>query len=172
MPELLNDTITLRGFRSEDKTRMAELLNNKKIWDNVRDYLPHPYKVQDAEAFISICQQENPASTFAIEYQGAFVGVIGLVKQTDVHRLTAEIGYWVGEPYWGKGIAQKAVKKIVEYGFAELGLVRIHAGIFDFNKASQRVLEKCGFQLEGIFRKASIKNGVISDDYRYSIVKE
>lgn len=168
MAELTAGAIRLRGFSDPDQVRLAELCNNKKIWDNVRDYLPSPYTEQDAIDFIRLCQQEAPTTTFAIEYKGELAGCIGLVKQTDVYRLSAELGYWIGEPYWGMGIATQAVELITSYGFDQLGLVRIYSGVFDFNLSSQRVLEKSGFKLEGIFEKSIIKNGKIGDEYRYS----
>jgi ribosomal-protein-alanine N-acetyltransferase len=95
-----------------------------------------------------------------------------LVIQKDIYRLSAEIGYWLGEPYWGKGIALKAVNLITEYGFNELELVRIYSGVFDFNKASHRVMEKAGFKLEAVFERSVIKNGIICDEYRYAKIKE
>ncbi len=121
--------------------------------------------------FRNICQDENPPVTFAVDYKGELAGCIGLVKQTDVYKLTAEIGYWIGEPYRGLGIATKAVELITEYGFRQLNLVRIYSGVFDFNVASQRVLEKSGFKLEGIFEKSIIKNGRICDEFRYAKTK-
>jgi len=168
MAELTAGPIRLRGFSDLDQVRLAELCNNKKIWDNVRDLLPSPYTEQNALEFIRRCQQQNPPVSFAIEYKGELAGCVGLTLQTDVYRLTAEIGYWIGEPYWGLGIATKAVGLLTEYGFGQLDLVRIFTGVFDFNKASQRVLEKSGFKLEGIFKKSIIKNGKIGDEYRYS----
>jgi ribosomal-protein-alanine N-acetyltransferase len=135
--ELTDNQLKLRAFRDSDSKRLAELCNNKRIWDNLRDYIPFPYTENNANDFIKYCQRENPQFTFAIEYNGEFVGTIGLVRQTDVYKLSAEIGYWIGEPYWGMGIATKAVRLITEYGFSTLGLVRIYAGVFDFNKASQ-----------------------------------
>lgn len=107
-----------------------------------------------------------------VEYEGALAGVVGLVPQTDVYRISAEIGYWLGESFWGKGIMTEAVKRMVDYGFNHLNLVRIFTGVFDFNKGSQRVLEKAGFQLECIFRKALIKNGVVCDEYRFAVINE
>ena len=165
---LSTDQVKLRGFNDNDRLKLAELCNNIRIWNNVRDFLPSPYTEQNALEFIHICQQEDPANTFAIEYRGALAGCIGLVQQSDVYRLSAEIGYWIGEPFWGLGIATSAVKLLTEYGFNQLGLVRIYSGVFDFNKASQRVLEKSGFKMEGIFEKAVIKNGQICDEYRYA----
>ena len=168
MTELTAGPIRLRGFRDLDQVRLAGLCNNRKIWDNVRDYLPSPYTEQNALDFIRLCQQEAPTTTFAIEYKGELAGCIGLVKQTDVYRLSAELGYWIGEPYWGKGIATQAVELITSYGFDQLGLVRIYSGVFEFNTASQRVLEKSGFKLEGIFEKSVIKNGRIHNELRYA----
>jgi RimJ/RimL family protein N-acetyltransferase len=168
MVELAANAVLLRALSTLDQSRLAALCNNKKIWDNVRDLLPYPYSKQDAIEFIARCQKENPPSTFAIEYKGELAGCVGLVLQTDVYKLTAEIGYWIGEPYWGLGIATKAVGLMTDYGFNQLGLVRIYSGVFDFNKASQRVLEKSGFKLEGIFEKSFIKNGKVGDEYRYA----
>jgi len=169
MTVITTDFVTLRMLSMVDSVELARLCNNKKIWDNVRDYLPNPYTEQNAMEFIQICCQEDPPVTFAIEYKGELAGCIGLVKQTDVYKLSAELGYWIGEPYWGLGIATEAVKLITSYGFEQLGVVRIYSGVFDFNKASQRVLEKSGFKLEGIFEKSIVKNGRISNEHRYAI---
>lgn len=171
MAELTDGHIRLRDFSDLDQVRLAELCNNKKIWDNVRDLLPSPYTEQNALEFIKSCQQQNPPVIFAIEYKGELAGCVGLTMQTDVYRLTAEIGYWIGEPYWGLGIATKAVGLLTEYRFDQLDLVRIYTGVFDFNKASQRVLEKSGFKLEGVFEKSVIKNGQIHNELRYAKLK-
>jgi ribosomal-protein-alanine N-acetyltransferase len=165
------NNIKLRKFKLSDSDILSELANNKNIWDNVRNYFPHPYTAQNAMEFINFCNSQEPYVTFAIEYRGALAGCVGLVPQKDVHRLTAELGYWIGEPYWGKGIATEAVNLITEYGFNQLNLIRIYSGIFDFNKASQKVLEKAGFKFECIFEKSMIKNNVICNEYRYSKVK-
>lgn len=170
--ELTDNELTLREFRDTDAGQLAALCNNKKIWDNVRDYLPFPYSESNANEFIRCCQGENPRTTFAIAYNGQFAGTIGLVPQLDVYRLTAEIGYWLGEPFWGKGITTRAVKLMVDYGFNTLKLVRIFTGVFGFNKASQRVLEKAGFTLECIAEKAVFKNNTIVSEYRYAILND
>ena len=170
--ELTDNGLKLREFRNSDSKRLAELCNNKNIWENVRDYLPFPYTENNAKDFIHRCQMEDPQFTFAIEFNTEFVGTIGLVKQTDVYKLSAEIGYWIGEPYWGLGIATKSVKLITEYGFTNLGLVRIYTGVFDFNKASQRVLEKAGFKQECIFEKSVFKNNKICDEYRFGLINK
>lgn len=167
-----NSEIRLRRLAVTDKKVIAHLCNNKKIWDNLRDSFPFPYFEKDAEEFIYRSLSENATGTFGITYKGELAGVIGLIRQKDIYRLTAELGYWIGEPYWGLGIATRAVKMIVDYGFRELGLIRIYAGVFDFNKASQRVLKKAGFKLDCICEKGVIKNYVICDENRYSIIKE
>ncbi len=167
----MGEKITIRPLTQLDKPVLANLANNRKIWNNLRDYIPFPYKISDAEAFINTTEQENPRSTFAIEYDGKFAGVIGLVIQKDVYRRSAEIGYWIGEPYWGKGIATKALALVTEYGFKKLDLIRIYSGVFEFNKASMRVLEKNGYELEGIFKNAVVKNGNVCNEHRYYKLK-
>ena len=172
MPNFTSGPIVLRAFRDEDRDRLAELINNKKIWDNVRDVLPYPYTRENATEYINSCKEDNPQHNFAIDFNGELAGGIGLIPQTDIYRLTAEIGYWIGEPYWGQGIATEAVGLITEYGFSQLGLVRIFTGVFDFNKASQCVLEKSGYSIEGIFENSVVKNGKILNEYRYARKKE
>ena len=168
---LQDDKIILRLLKDNDLPVLAELANNKKIWFNVRDILPHPYTLDDAVFFFNLIKDEKPQVSFAIEYEGAFCGMIGLTPQTDVYRLTAEIGYWLGEPFWNKGIVTKAVAMITDYGFNELGFIRIHTGIFEYNIASMKVLEKNGYKKDGVFEKSIIKDGKIIDEHRYSKVK-
>ena len=164
--------IKLRRLESTDASRIASLANNKNVWDNLRDYIPYPYEEKDAEYFIGLTKQEDLAQTFGIiNSESELCGVIGLVLQKDVYKLSAEIGYWLGEAYWGIGISTKAVELITAYGFDQLNLERIYTGVFDFNKASMRVLEKNGYTQEGLFRKAVIKNGNRIDEYRYSKLK-
>lgn len=169
---LSEGNITLRPLAENDQKSLAVLANNKKIWDNVRDRLPHPYTEEDAKAFISFVQQEETPMTFAIEFNQEFCGVIGLVAQTDIHRKSAEIGYWLGEPFWNKGIATTAVKLITQYGLHQLDFIRIFAGIFEYNTSSMRVLEKNGYVKDAVFKKALIKNDQIWNEHMYSIVQE
>jgi RimJ/RimL family protein N-acetyltransferase len=163
--------ISLRSLEFTDKFNIAEYCN-KKVWDNLRDFIPNPYTLYDAESFIRLTRVEDPQVTFAIEYNKQFVGIISLVVQTDVYRLNAEIGYWVGEPFWGNGIISQAIPLIVEYGFKELGLSRIYAHVFDFNEPSQKVLLKSGFSLDYVAKNSVIKNGIILNEHRYSILKK
>ncbi len=168
---LQNEKIILRSLKDEDALALAQLANNKKIWLNVRDALPHPYTLEDAVFFINLIKDEITPFSFAIEYDGAFCGMIGLTPQKDVYRLTAEIGYWLGEPFWNKGIVTKAVALITDYAFNELCFIRIHTGIFEYNIASMKVLEKNGYKKDGVFEKSIIKDGKIINEHRYSKIK-
>jgi len=165
------DSIRLRPFALSDIQRLAQLANNKNVWDNLRDYIPHPYTEKDAEDYIIFCNNQNPMTNFAIEYNNELVGTIGLILQKDVYRKSAEIGYWIGEPYWGKGIVTKAVELMVEYGFQNLDIIRIFTGVFDFNIGSQKVLEKNGFEKEAVFKNAIFKNGKICNEVKYAKIK-
>jgi RimJ/RimL family protein N-acetyltransferase len=164
--KLQSGNIILRPFRESDGPRLAELANNKKIGRNLRDGFPYPYTLKNAMDFIG--QFKDHISFFAIEYSGEYVGNISLAPCDNVHRKTAEIGYFVGEPYWNKGIMTTAVNLITEYGFRELGFARIHTGVYEFNPASQRVLEKCGYTKEGIFRKNVFREDRLWDEVRYA----
>ena len=166
------DGVQLRRLSKSDATQIAKLANNKKIWDNLRDYIPYPYSEEDALFFIGLTEKEFPEQTFGIiEENGDLCGVIGLVKQSDVYQLTAEIGYWLGEEFWGKGIMTEAVRLITQYGFEKLRIERIYTGVFSFNIGSIKVLEKSGYNKEGIFKNAILKNGAICDEHRYAILK-
>ena len=168
MIALTNENVTLREFTPNDKYRLVELANNEKVSINLRDGFPHPYTLADADNFLDKYARLESALVFAIEYNGVYVGNIGLHKGTDVYRKSAEIGYFLGEPYWNKGIMTKAVPLICDYGFKNMDIVRIQTGIFEFNPASMRVLEKCGFKREAVFEKAIIKEGKIFDEIRYA----
>ena len=165
------EKIILRPINDNDSSELARLANNKKIWDNLRDFIPFPYTIDDAIFFINMVKEEKPVMTFAIAFDGHLCGVIGLVGQKDVYRKTAEIGYWIGEPYWNKGIATVAVKLITEYGLDQLDYVRIHTGVFEYNIGSMKVLEKNGYKNEGVFEKAILKNGKLWNEHRFSKTK-
>jgi ribosomal-protein-alanine N-acetyltransferase len=157
--------IVLRRWKKEDAQQLAAIANNRNIWLNVRDRFPHPYTVMDAMQWIQLQSAEEPVQNFCIEYQGKVAGSIGVLPKGDVYRKTIEIGYFIGEPYWGKGIATKAVESMLAYIEQQFDVVRIFAEVFEHNKASMRILRKNGFHLESIRQKAVIKDGVIMDDY-------
>lgn len=168
MPDV-ND-LKLRRPKIEDAEQMSEIANNFNIWINVRDTFPHPYTKDDAVFFINLCLKENPVVTFAIEYLEEIVGFTGFILLDDIYKNTAELGFWIGESYWNKGIASMTVQKMIAYGFQELNLRRIHASVFDYNKASARVLEKNNFVQEGHFKNAITKNDKICDEIRYALL--
>lgn len=162
-----NTAVIIRDLRMDDKTDMARLLNNKKILDGLSNRIPYPYSENDALRFIDYIQNEKTEKAFAVEFNGVFCGVTGLILPKDTDKKSAEIGYWIGEPFWGKGIATEAVRQLTRYGFDTLQLLRIYASVFDFNRASMKVLEKNAFIKEEIRKKAVLKNGKYLDEHRY-----
>ncbi|MGC9470892.1 MAG: GNAT family N-acetyltransferase [Bacteroidales bacterium] len=172
MTVLEDGNLKLRPLRPQDAPVLARLANNEKISINLRDAFPHPYTLKDALDFIGMCMKCAPVNVFAIDWEGLYVGNIGIHPEKDVYRRSGEIGYFLGEPYWNKGIMTRAVRLTVEYGFGELDLVRIHTGVFEYNVASQKVLEKCGFVKEGVFRKAVFRQGKLVDEIRYALLRD
>lgn len=167
-------TCIIRKWCMEDAPDLAIALNNTKIQDNLRDGLPNPYTVKDAEEFIAamLSADQNKAYAFAIIAENKAVGSIGLFRCENIHFRTAELGYYIAEPYWGKGIGTSAVKQASDYIFRHTDIIRIFAEPFADNLASCRILEKAGFQLEGILKKNAVKNNKILDMKMYSLIKE
>lgn len=160
--------VRLREWKAEDRRELALLANNIRIWNNVRDRLPYPYTLQHADEFILYCRRLQPPSVLAVEVEGSLAGCIGIELQSDIYRYNAEIGYWIGEPFWGRGIATEAVRQFMPYLRTTFpDLVRVYASVFAYNTPSMRVLEKNGFELEGIRRRAVFKNGELHDDHIY-----
>jgi len=162
--------IRLRNFTMDDVKGMMEIANNKKISANLSDGFPSPFTEESARKFIKETLDSERISRFAIEYDGKHVGNIGLHPGTDIYSKNAELGYFVGEEYWGMGIATEAIQQMIQFGFKEMDLIRIYAGVFEYNKASMRVLEKCGLEMEGISRKGAVKLEKPLDVHEYAIV--
>lgn len=164
----------IRKWELSDAKDLAAALSNKKVQDNLRDGLPYPYTEQDGKEFISamISADENETFAFAITVDNMVLGSIGIFRQGNIHRQTAELGYYIAEEYWGKGIMTEAVKQICEYVFANSDIIRIYAEPFAYNIASCRVLEKVGFQYEGTLRSNAVKNSKVIDMKMYSLLKE
>lgn len=160
--------IRIRPWRQDDLSPLVRCANDIRVWNQLRNYFPHPYTEKDGQAWIDSVTASDPPVNFAIEADGAFAGGIGLVLLGDVYVKSAELGYWIGADHWGRGIATEAVRQMVEHGFRHFDIVRIHADIFASNPASMRVLEKNGFQMEGVRRKAVWKNGLLMDAYTYA----
>lgn len=161
----------VRNFRMEDVPTLVQNANNRNIWLNLRDAFPHPYTAQDAKSFITHITESSPQTIFAISTKTDVIGCIGLTIGEDVHRLTAELGYWLAEAFWGKGIMTNAVKTVIMHAINRLNLIRIYAEPFINNPASVRILEKSGFIQEGILRSNVYKDGKVLDQYLYSYVK-
>lgn len=149
----------VRHWRRTDVDSVAALANEWDIAKNLRDAFPHPYTRADAESWIAKATSGDVPQAFAIEVDGAAVGGIGFKMQTDIERCSAELGYWLGKPYWGRGLVTAAVRSMTKYAFEHLGLLRVYALPFTHNPASARVLEKAGFVKEGELRYAAIKAG-------------
>jgi RimJ/RimL family protein N-acetyltransferase len=160
----------IRDWQMEDAPSIAKYANNRSIWRNLRDAFPHPYRIQDAESFISRIIGMEPITTFAISSQSEAIGSIGLMPGKDVHRYTAEMGYWLAEPFWDKGIMTRAVKSMADYAIHDLKMHRVFAEPFTTNPASARVLTKAGFTCEGILRSSVFKDGKVLDQYLYSCI--
>jgi len=161
----MNSMVQIRPWKPEDAAPLAAICNNKKIWLNVRDTFPHPYTIGNAVEWIAFTLSQQPVTNMAVIYNGYIAGSIGVMTKEDVYRKSIEIGYFLGEQYWGKGIATIAVAQLLEFIKSNFNVIRIYAEVFGHNKASMKVLEKNGFHLEGIRKKAVIKNNVIMDDY-------
>lgn len=152
---------------------VAQNANNEKIARNLRDAFPHPYTWEDAAGYVTMCAENDESRQIcrAIVIDGHAVGSVGVFAESDVYRKSAELGYWLAEPYWGQGVMTAAVRQICEQAFGKFDLVRIHAEPFAHNIGSRRVLEKAGFALEGVKRKSVCKNGEICDSCIYALVR-
>ncbi len=163
---------TLREWRLSDSDSLARHADNIRIWNNLRDLFPNPYTRNDGIAFIShVTTKPRPAVDFAIDVGGEAIGGIGIVPQRDVERISAEIGYWLSESFWNKGIMTEAVKEMAKYTFENFPLCKLYAPVFEYNIASGRVLEKAGFEKEAVLKKAAVKNGKIIDLHYYGLIK-
>ena len=160
---------TLRPWKKSDMKFLLKYADNPRIAMNLTDMFPHPYTKLSGKRFLKMARSADPVRIFAIEINGEAVGSIGLFPLSDIRRNNAEIGYWLAEPFWGKGVMTEAVKQMVEYGFKTFDINRIYAGTFGRNIGSQRVLEKAGFTLEARFEKTYVKNGELEDEVVYAI---
>ena len=160
----------VRSWRTADTEPLARHADNRKIWLNLRDAFPHPYTHHDAREFIRSIRNRTPETTFAIAVNDEAVGSVGFVLRPDVERVSAEIGYWLAEPFWGRGIATDALAALTDYAIATHGLTRVYALPFAWNTASCRVLEKAGFILEARLRRSAIKDGQVVDQLQYAFI--
>jgi RimJ/RimL family protein N-acetyltransferase len=170
MIEIPLRTCVVRSWQLNDLVSLVEHANNHKIWLNLRDGFPHPYLTRDGREFLRRMRATRPETTFAIAVDGRAAGGIGFVLREDVDRVSSEVGYWLGEPFWGRGIATEALSAVTQYAIATHGLTRLFAVPFASNTASCRVLEKAGYVLEGRLRQSAIKDGVVVDQLQYAFL--
>ena len=165
--------VKIRSWELSDAKDLAVALSNKNVQNNLRDGLPYPYTEKDGAEFISamLNADKNDTFAFAITADEKVIGSIGVFRQANIHRKTAELGYYIAEEYWGKGIMTEAVRQICNYVFENSDIIRIYAEPFATNFASCRVLEKAGFQLEGTLRSNAVKSGKVMDMKMYSLIK-
>jgi RimJ/RimL family protein N-acetyltransferase len=160
----------VRSWRASDADALAKYANNRKIWLNLRDAFPHPYSKKDARQFLRLAMARTPETWFAIALSDEAIGGVGFTMHPDVERVSAEIGYWLAEPFWGRGIVTEALAAVTAHAIEQHGLTRIYAVPFAWNAASCRVLEKAGYVLEGRLRKSAIKDGQLTDQLQYAFV--
>ena len=169
----MSKLITLRNITEVPAKDIAALANNRAVSRNLRDAFPYPYAEADGINFLQLCKAGAAGHNYGIfNEENIFIGTCGIIPKKDIYRLTAEVGYWIGQPYWGRGYATAAVKQLEGIAFNDLKLVRLYAEVFACNPASMRVLEKAGFTLDAILKKNMIKEGKIMDSYLYSRVAQ
>ncbi len=166
--ELRLPLCSVRSWRPTDAERLATIANDRSIWIMVRDRFPHPYTIADAEAFIARVSTEAPERSFAITIDDVVAGGIAVMPGADIHRVSAEVGYWLGAEARGKGVATEAVRAFVEWIWAHTDLQHLTAGVFTYNPASARVLEKAGFSMAYLARQSAIKDGQLCDEWVYT----
>jgi ribosomal-protein-alanine N-acetyltransferase len=168
--DLTGTTCTLRPWRSADAESLVKYANNANIVRNLRDRFPHPYTLRDAKVFIQSCGAVRPHMSFAIVVDQEAVGGIGISPGSDVERFSAEIGYWLAEPFWGRGITAEALELMSAYAFSTCRLLRLFALPFAENRQSTRVLEKAGYTREAILRSSAVKDGAVRDQALYVLI--
>lgn len=161
----------IRSWRTTDEDSLVRHANDRAVWINLRDRFPHPYTADDARAWLRHVAETTPETAFAIDVEREAVGGVGITLNTDVFRRSAEIGYWLGRSFWVRGIATAVVRALTDWAFANFDLCRLDAGVFEWNPASARVLEKAGYSLEGRLRRSVTKDGRTIDQFLYAIVR-
>jgi len=161
----------LRPWNINDLDSLVQNANNINIAKFMSDGFPYPYTSEKAKTFIEFAIKNTNALYLAIDVNDQAVGGIGISPKTDIKKKNAELGYWLGEPFWCKGIITRAIGEIIDIAFKTFDLTRIYAAPFGTNYASQRVLEKAGFKLEARFEKTIFKNGEFLDELIYAIYR-
>ncbi|MBE2249578.1 MAG: GNAT family N-acetyltransferase [Myxococcus sp.] len=163
--------LALRPVRPEDAEPFAQLANDREVWRNMRDAFPHPYLLEHAHQFIARQATPGDARVFVIEVDGALAGACGVHPLADVYARGAEVGYWLGRPFHGRGLMTKALRGLSTFAFEVMKLERLQAGVFEWNQASMRVLEKAGYAREAVLRRSVFKDGQLIDSMLYAKLK-
>ena len=166
------ESCVVRPLAAGDARSLAGHADNREVWRNLRDRFPHPYLEADAEAFIEAAVSADPQTTFAIEVESEAAGTVGFVLHDDVERCSAEIGYWLGERFWGRGVLSEVLRVVTPWAFGAYSLSRVFAVPYADNLASRRVLEKAGYTLEGTMRRSAIKDGESKDQALFALVRD
>ncbi|MEZ5987819.1 MAG: GNAT family protein [Planctomycetota bacterium] len=173
LPTIQTPRLRLGPYRADDKPALLRHADDPEVARWLRDRFPSPYTAADADRFLALCAADGPGEAlFAIRLEDEAIGGIGLHRHGDVHRHTAELGYWLGRAHWGKGYASEAVAAILPHAFDTLALVRVEATCFEGNEASRRVLERNGFTCEGRTRMSVYKAGRFHDQWIYARIRE
>jgi RimJ/RimL family protein N-acetyltransferase len=170
MQQITGERVTLRAWRPSDAPSLAKHANNRKVASQLRDRFPHPYTLADARQFIEAVSGARPTTLFAMVVDSEAVGGIGFSPGADVERFSAEVGYWLAEPYWGRGITVDAIRLMSTYAFETCNMLRLFALPFADNARSIRVLEKSGYTREALLRSSSVKYGEIRDQALYALI--
>jgi [ribosomal protein S5]-alanine N-acetyltransferase len=169
--ELKLRTCSVRSWDWRDRDAIVKHANNRNVWINLRDRFPHPYTINDARRWLDMVVGQEPETNFAIAVADEAVGGIGFTVQHDVARRSAEIGYWLGEEFWGRGIGTEALIAVTDHAFSNYDVCRLYAHVFDWNRASARVLEKAGYEFEGRMKKSVTKDGQTVDQLMYAMIR-
>jgi [ribosomal protein S5]-alanine N-acetyltransferase len=164
-------TCTVRNWRTTDKASLLRWADNRSVWRNLTHRFPHPYTEADADSWFSLLAKSPNPTHWAIDVDGEAVGGVGVQMGEGVYARSGQFGYWLGEPFWGRGIMTAAVRETSEYVLDQFDLVRLESPVFEWNRPSMRVLEKCGFVREAVLRKSVFKDGQIIDSVLYVLLR-
>lgn len=161
----------VREWQPADKPSLVQHANNRNVWRNLSHRFPHPYTDADADSWLSLQVTMPEPTHWALEVDGNAVGGIGVILGEGVYAKSGDFGYWLGEPYWGRGIMTAAARATTDHIFSNFDIVRLEARVFEWNAASMRVLTKCGFASEGVLRRSVFKEGQLIDAVLYARVR-
>ena len=161
----------VRSWQTTDAPSLARSANDRAIWRNLKDRFPNPYSLADADAFIAHCRTAVPESSFAIVVDDEAIGAIGFENHGDIWRRSVELGYWIARPHWGRGLTTGVVRAMTDWAFDTWDVNRVWAGVFAWNPASARVLEKAGYTLEARLKHSAVKDGEVVDELIYAVVR-